>query len=92
MIAMKQFRHSRMSDRDLMVLIDNYMNDNGEASMGRIAEELGISQSKQYRLSLAYREYFPLLRLKMGVWRNRMVVKDEVVPVPRTSQDTLTGA
>ena len=90
-VDMRQFHHSRLSNEDAMRMIDNYVNEHGEASMGSIESELGISISKQYKLSLAYRDRFPLLRLKLGFWRNRLVIQDEIVPVPRVSQDALSG-
>jgi hypothetical protein len=90
-LEMKQFRHSRQSNEELVRMIDNYVNEHGDASMGTIERELNVSISKQYKLSLAYRDRYPLLRLKLGFWRNRLVIQDEIIAVPRTSQDTLTG-
>lgn len=88
---MKQFRRITQTGEVQMREIDNYINEHGEASMGTVELELGISFSKQYKLSLAYRDRFPLTRLKKGVWSSRITVKDEILPVPNISQDHLTG-
>jgi len=88
---LRRFNHPLQNNKALMMLIDNYVNDHGEASMGTIETELNISISKQYKLSLAYRDLFQLLRLKKGWWIARAIVKGEVLPVPLSTQDQLTG-
>ena len=90
--SMKRLGHSTQNDLGRMRLIDNYVNEHGDVSMGTIEQELGISFSKQYKLSLAYRDQFLLTRLKNGIWSSRITVKDEILPVPNISQDHLTGA
>jgi hypothetical protein len=89
--AMQQFKHYPQSNESLMRLIESWVNLHGECSLGTVEVELGISTSKQRKLSLEYRDRFPLLRYKKGFWSTRLIEKEEVVPVPPTSQDHLTG-
>jgi hypothetical protein len=40
-----------------------------EVSMGQIAMKLGIGLDKQYKLALAFRDVYPGIELKKGIWR-----------------------